>query len=79
MARELNGVAERVLQLEGGVTQLREKERYQRCQVTVGDRQAARQQRDINLDSLKQVLQEDSASIADLVRSINTMKKDLEM
>ena len=35
--------------------------------------------RDSRLDNIKEVLQRDSRTIADLVKNVNELKKDLEM
>ena len=35
--------------------------------------------RDTRLDNIKEVLQRDSKTIADLVKNVNELKKDLEM
>jgi len=78
MGREVVGLERRVEALDGGIKQLVEKERYQRCQVeasTVGRKELNKGQ----LDNFKQVLQADSKSIASLVQRINSAKKDLGM
>jgi len=78
MGREVVGLERRVEALEGGIRQLVEKERYQRCQVeasTVGRKELNKGQ----LDNFKQVLQADSKSIASLVQRINAAKKELGM
>jgi len=78
MGREVVGLERRVEALEGGIKQLVEKERYQRCQVeasTVGRKELNKGQ----LDNFKQVLQADSRSIASLVQKINAAKKELGM
>jgi len=78
MGREVVGLERRVEALEGGIKQLVDKERYQRCQVeasTVGRKELNKGQ----LDNFKQVLQADSRSIASLVQKINAAKKDLGM
>ena len=55
--------------------------RYQRTQIGAGEArgQARAGMRDSRLDNIKEVLQRDSRTIADLVKNINEMKKDLEM
>jgi len=78
MGREVVGLERRVEALDGGIKQLVEKERYQRCQVeasTVGRKELNKGQ----LDNFKQVLQADSKSIASLVQRINSAKKELGM
>jgi len=78
MGREVVGLERRVEALDGGIKQLVEKERYQRCQVeasTVGRKELNKGQ----LDNFKQVLQADSKSIASLVQRINAAKKELGM
>jgi len=79
MAREVASLDRRVQALEGGVSQLREKEKYQRYQVEVGGRVGARDGRDKKLDTIKEVLQRDSKSIADLVKVVNDLKKNVGM
>jgi len=79
MTREVASLDRRVQTLEGGINQLREKEKYQRYQVEVGGRGGARDGRDKKLDTIKEVLQRDSKSIADLVKVVNDIKKDLGM
>jgi len=78
MGREVAGLERRVEALEGGIKQLVEKEKYQRCQVeasSVGRKELNKGQ----LDNFKQVLQADSRSIASLVQKINAAKKELGM
>ena len=75
MAREVAGLDRKVASLEGGVKQLREKEKYQRYQIGVEGRQNVQTVRDGRLDNMKEVLQRDSRSIADLVKSVNQLKK----
>ena len=79
MAREVSGLDRKVRSLEGGVKQLREKEKYQRYQMGVGGRQSVQTVRDGRLDNIKEVLQRDSKSIADIVKNLNQLKKVLEM
>jgi len=79
MAREVTSLDRKVQALEGGINQLRDKEKYQRYQVEVGGRASGRDVRDTRLDNIKEVLQKDSASIADLVKTINDVKKELGM
>ena len=79
MAREVSGLDRKVARLEGGVKQLREKEKYQRYQIGVEGRQNVQTVRDGRLDNMKEVLQRDSRSIADLVKSVNQLKKVLGM
>ena len=79
MAREVAGLDGKVASLEGGVKQLREKEKYQRYQIGVEGRQNVQTVRDGRLDNMKEVLQRDSRSIADLVKSVNQLKKVLGM
>jgi len=79
MAREVASLDRRVQSLEGGINQLREKEKYQRYQVEVGGRAGARDGKDTRLDNIKEVLQRDSKSIADLVKVVNDVKKELGM
>lgn len=79
MAREVAGLDRKVASLEGGVKQLREKEKYQRYQIGVEGRQNVQTVRDGRLDNMKEVLQRDSRSIADLVKSVNQLKKVLGM
>lgn len=79
MAREVSGLDRKVRSLEGGVKQLREKEKYQRYQIGVEGRQNVQTVRDGRLDNIKEVLQRDSKSIADIVKNINQLKKVLEM
>merc|ERR1719445_1529641 len=77
MAREVAGLDRKVASLEGGVKQLREKEKYQRYQIGVEGRQNVQTVRDGRLDNMKEVLQRDSKSIADIVKNINQLKKVL--
>jgi len=77
MAREVASLDRRVQALEGGINQLREKEKYQRYQVEVGGRVNARDARDRKLANIKEVLQRDSMNIASLVNLVTDMKKDL--
>lgn len=79
MAREVTSLDRKVQVLEGGINQLREKGKYQRYQVEVGGRGSGRDIKDTKLDNIKEVLQRDSASIADLVKVINDVKKELGM
>jgi len=81
MAREVSSLDRKVQALEGGVKQLRDKERYQRTQIGAGEArgQARVGMRDTRLDNIKEVLQRDSKTIADLVKNVNELKKDLEM
>ena len=79
MAREVTSLDRKVQALEGGINQLRDKEKYQKYQVEVGGRASGRDVRDTRLDNIKEVLQKDSASIADLVKTINDVKKELGM
>ena len=79
MAREVASLDRRVQALEGGVNQLREKEKYQRYQVEVGGRVGTKDGSDKRLDTIKEVLQRDSKSIADLVKEVNDVKKTLGM
>ena len=79
MAREVSGLDRKVARLEGGVKQLREKEKYQRYQIGVEGRQNVPSVRDGKLDNIKEVLQRDSRTIADLVKSVNELKKVLGM
>merc|ERR1719237_1069283 len=81
MAREVSSLDRKVQALEGGVKQLRDKERYQRTQIGAGEArgQARLGMRDTRLDNIKEVLQRDSKTIADLVKNVNELKKDLEM
>jgi len=79
MAREVSSLDRRVQALEGGINQLREKEKYQRYQVEVGGRGGGRDGKDTRLDNIKEVLQRDSKSIADLVKVVNDVKKELGM
>ena len=79
MAREVAGLDRKVASLEGGVKQLREKEKYQRYQIGVEGRQNVQTVRDGRLDNMKEVLQRDSRSIADLVKGVNQLKKVLGM
>ena len=55
--------------------------RYQRTQIGAGEArgQARAGMKDSRLDNIKEVLQRDSRTIADLVKNINELKKDLEM
>lgn len=55
--------------------------RYQRTQIGAGEArgQARVGMRDTRLDNIKEVLQRDSKTIADLVKNVNELKKDLEM
>ena len=79
MAREVSGLDRRVQALEGGVKQLREKEKYQRYQIGAETSAAPGASRDTRLDNVKEVLQRDSRSIADLVRTVTELRKDLEL
>ena len=79
MAREVSGLDRKVARLEGGVKQLREKEKYQRYQIGVEGRGNVPSVRDGKLDNIKEVLQRDSRTIADLVKSVNELKKVLGM
>eukprot|EP00092_Neocalanus_flemingeri_P038661 GFUD01042091.1.p1 GENE.GFUD01042091.1~~GFUD01042091.1.p1 ORF type:complete len:453 (+),score=152.21 GFUD01042091.1:3-1361(+) len=79
MAREVASLDRRVQALEGGINQQKEKAKYQRYQVEVGGRAGARDGRDRKLDTVKEVLQRDSKSIADLVKVVTDIKKDLGM
>ena len=79
MAREVSGLDRRVQALEGGVKQLREKEKYQRYQIGAEASAAPGASRDTRLDNVKEVLQRDSRSIADLVRTVTELRKDLEL
>ena len=78
MAREVTGLDRRVGSLQATVAQLREKERYQRCQVE-GGREGRRELGQAQQDNFREVLQSDSKSIAELVQRINTAKKELGM
>ena len=55
--------------------------RYQRTQISAGEArgQARSGLRDTRLDNIKEVLQRDSKTIADLVKNVNELKRDLEM
>ena len=79
MAREVSSLDRKVQSLEGGVKQLREKEKYQRYQIGVERRIGNTNIKDSRLDNIKEVLQRDSKSISELVKSVNDLKKDLEM
>ena len=80
MAREVSSLDRKVQALEGGVKQLREKEKYQRTQIGTGETRLWRPGvRDTTLENIKEILQRDSKSIADLVKSVNDLKKDLGM
>merc|ERR1740129_2174530 len=81
MAREVSSLDRKVQAREGGVKQLRDKERYQRTQIGAGEArgQARVGMRDTRLDNIKEVLQRDSKTIADIVKNVNELKKDLEM
>ena len=80
MAREVSSLDRKVQALEGGVKQLREKEKYQRTQIGTGETRLGRPGvRDTTLENIKEILQRDSKSIADLVKSVNDLKKDLGM
>ena len=79
MAREVSGLDRRVQALEGGVKQLREKEKYQRYQIGAETSAGPGASRDTRLDNVKEVLQRDSRSIADLVRTVTELRKDLEL
>lgn len=77
--------------LQGGVTQLKEKERYQRSQVEAGAGNRSKELGPQQLESMKevllkfllvlllllQVLQSDSKSIADIVQRVTEVKKEL--
>lgn len=79
MAREVSSLDRKVQSLEGGVKQLKEKEKYQRYQIGVEGRIGNGNIKDQRLDSIKEVLQRDSKSISELVKTLNDLKKDLEM
>ena len=79
MAREVSSLDRKVQSLEGGVKQLKEKEKYQRYQIGVEGRLGSSSIKDNRLDNIKEVLQRDSKSIAEVVKSVNELKKDLEM
>ena len=79
MAREVSSLDRKVQSLEGGVKQLKEKEKYQRYQIGVEGRIGNGTIKDQRLDSIKEVLQRDSKSISELVKTLNDLKKDLEM
>ena len=79
MAREVSSLDRKVQSLEGGVKQLKEKEKYQRYQIGVECRIGNTNIKDSRLDNIKEVLQRDSKSISELVKSVNDLKKDLEM
>ena len=79
MAREVSSLDRKVQALEGGVKQLRDKEKYQRCQIGVDGKMGRNSFKDNRLDNIKEVLQRDSRNIADLVKSVNDLKKDLSM
>jgi len=76
MAREVTGLERRVEALGGGVRQLGEKERYQRCQVeaTISNKREVGEEK---LATFTEVLQADSRSIAELVQQVNMAKKEL--
>jgi len=77
MAREVTGLDRRIQSLDGSIQQLKEKEKYQRYQVEIGSKAEYRNGKDSRFDTIKEVLQTDSRSIANLVRTVNEMKKDL--
>ena len=72
-------VDRKVQSLEGGVKQLKEKEKYQRYQIGVEGRIGNSNIKNQRLDSIKEVLQRDSKSISELVKTLNELKKDLEL
>ena len=55
--------------------------RYQRTQIGAGEARGQTRlgMRDTRLDNIMEVLQRDSKTIADLVKNVNELKKDLEM
>lgn len=79
MARELGNLNKKVQSLEGGINQLKDKEKYQRYQVDVRGRNGPSTNNDTRLDNIKEVLQKDSKSIADLVIKVQDLKKSLGM
>jgi len=82
MARDLQQLERGIVETKGAVDQLRAKETYQRRQLSasVGSaraRPAAAEMGDNQLANVKEVLQKDSKQIAELVKKINSAKKDL--
>ena len=81
MSRNVKQLERQLLATAGAVQQLREKEIYQRRQVSaaaVQRRPATAPEMDENqLNNVKKLLQSDSKQIADLVKNINFAKKDL--
>ena len=81
MSRNVKQLERQLLATAGAVQQLREKEIYQRRQVSaaaVRQLPATAPEMDENqLNNVKKLLQSDSKQIADLVKNINFAKKDL--
>ena len=62
MAREVSSLDRKVQSLEGGVKQLKEKEKYQRYQIGVEGRLGSSSIKDNRLDNIKEVLPQKAAS-----------------
>lgn len=82
MARDLQQLERGLVERKGAVDQLRAKEKYQRRQLaaSVGSgrsRPAVTEMGENQLTNVKEVLQKDSKQIAELVKKINSAKKDL--
>lgn len=82
MARDLKQLERGSVETKGAVDQLRAKETYQRRQLSASvgsgrSRPAVTEMGENQLTNVKEVLQKDSKQIAELVKKINSAKKDL--
>ena len=83
MQRQLGDMERRLKDLKNGMEQVKQKEKYQLRQIAAvrtGTRKKAEMSEEMGenqLVSIKEVLENDSKEIADMVKKINLAKRDV--